>query len=65
MENFVCMQFFHRHEPRSILWPEELRPSAISQSASRTRRLARPRGVARARGSGRTRRLVRIARSGS
>ena len=27
MEHFACMQTFHRHEPRSILWPE-LRPSA-------------------------------------
>ena len=61
MERFVCMQIFHRHEPRSILWPSV---AAISQSASRTRRLARPRGVAWARGSGRARGVVRIARSG-
>jgi len=40
MKHFVCMQIFHRHEPRPILWPS----SAISQSVSRTRRLARPRG---------------------
>ena len=41
MKHFVCMQIFHRHEPRSILWPGV---AAISQSVSRTRRLARPRG---------------------
>ena len=38
MKHFVCMQIFHRHEPRPIL------SMAISQSVSRTRRLARPRG---------------------
>ena len=37
---FVCIQIFHR---ASILWPGV---AAISQSFSRTRRLARPRGVA-------------------
>ena len=30
MKHFVCMQIFHRHEPRPILWPE-LWPS-VSQS---------------------------------
>ena len=36
MKYFACMQIFHRHEPRSILCLAGA--SAISQSASRTRR---------------------------
>mgnify|MGYP001181988023 CR=1 FL=1 len=42
MKHFVCMQIFHRHEPQPILALG--RVVAISQSVSRTRRLARPRG---------------------
>ena len=69
MGHFVYMQIFHRHEPRSILWPgggaaiSQSVSQSVSQSDSEVGTTAG--GVARARGSGRARGLVRIARSGS
>ena len=40
MKHFVCMQIFHRHEPRPILWPN-CGHQSVCQSDSE---LARPRG---------------------
>ena len=62
MKHFVCMQIFHRHEPRPILWPSSGH-QPVSQSDSEVGTTAG--GVARARGSGRARGPVRIARSES
>ena len=51
MKHFVCMQIFHRHEPRPILWPSSGHQS-VSQSDSEVGTTAGGRGPGSGLGSG-------------